>query len=153
MAESGYDRFERLAEAFYRETGLIAPGKDVAAAYGMADDDYDRRCSAWARWLDSRATEIAPSASPVALDPWSLRHNLPPMTDAERIARTLMWLHHGCQQLYGDDGEMQCGCLVDWRRGDLLALEQHFMATNLRRASQDPAVVALLEGIKQPSKE
>jgi len=31
MAESPNERFERLAEAFYSETGKMAPGKDQPA--------------------------------------------------------------------------------------------------------------------------
>lgn len=31
--------------------------------------------------------------------------------------RELLWLRHGCEGLYGDDGEMQCGqCLLDFKR-------------------------------------
>lgn len=39
--------------------------------------------------------------------------------------RKLLWLRHGHQGLYGDDGEMQCGkCLphYDYKRGDILVL-------------------------------
>lgn len=35
----------------------------------------------------------------------------------EMILRKLLWLRHGCEGLYGDDGEMQCGvCGIDFKR-------------------------------------
>ena len=38
------------------------------------------------------------------------------MSREEEIRQTL-WLGHGCQGLYGDDGEMQCGaCCIDFKR-------------------------------------
>ena len=42
-------RFERLAELFYRETHLMAPGKDVAPEMGGGDYDEGRR-TAWEKW-------------------------------------------------------------------------------------------------------
>lgn len=38
--------------------------------------------------------------------------------NSELILRRLLWLSHRCeQQLYGDDGEMQCAsCLIDFKR-------------------------------------
>src|SRR6266436_9040792 len=36
--------------------------------------------------------------------------------DAEAL-RQQLWLSHGCDALYGDDGEMQCGrCYIDFKR-------------------------------------
>jgi len=43
--------FEALADAFYRETGLLAPGKSVPAA--MAGDVEDRHAR-WEAWLKER---------------------------------------------------------------------------------------------------
>lgn len=43
-------RFDRLAEAFRRDTGMMAPGKDCPAAMGGMDDD-EGRMRAWAEWL------------------------------------------------------------------------------------------------------
>lgn len=50
--ESSVDRFERLAEAFYRDTGLLAPGKDAPAAGGQPDDDVRRE--RYDAWIDAR---------------------------------------------------------------------------------------------------
>lgn len=46
--ENSVERFERLAEAFYRDTGLLAPGKDAPAAGGQpARDERSARYDAW----------------------------------------------------------------------------------------------------------
>lgn len=35
----------------------------------------------------------------------------------EMILRKLLWLNHGHDNLYGDDGEMQCAeCCLDFKR-------------------------------------
>lgn len=46
--ESANDRYERLAEMFCTQTGMMAPGKDVPAAMGR--DDYELRAAAWKVW-------------------------------------------------------------------------------------------------------
>jgi len=46
-------RYDRLAEAFRRETGLMAPGKDIPAACG-GDDDDETRMRRWIDWLKAR---------------------------------------------------------------------------------------------------
>lgn len=48
-SETPLERFERLAERFHRETGLMAPGKDMPAAMGPVD--HDERMSSWVDWL------------------------------------------------------------------------------------------------------
>jgi hypothetical protein len=52
-----------------------------------------------------------------------LRHH---DAQVEREFRKTLWLNHGCDALYGDDGEMQCGkCVVDFRRqplGEIMAM-------------------------------
>jgi len=53
--EGATARYERLAEEFYHDTGLMAPGKDVSAAMGSADND-ERRAAAWKHWIASRAS-------------------------------------------------------------------------------------------------
>lgn len=49
--------FDVLAEAFRRETGITAPGKDRAPAEG--DDGVSRggRVRRWRRWLEARDAE------------------------------------------------------------------------------------------------
>lgn len=46
---SATERFELLAEQFYRETGIMAPGK--SAPLGMYCPDEDERHRAWSEWL------------------------------------------------------------------------------------------------------
>jgi len=39
--------------------------------------------------------------------------------------RMLLWLNHGHDGLYGDDGEMQCSkCMIDFRRDSADSMEQ-----------------------------
>lgn len=52
--ESNVDRFERVAEMFYRETGCYAPGKDVAAAAGDSTSMVER-VARWEAWYVARA--------------------------------------------------------------------------------------------------
>ncbi len=41
--------------------------------------------------------------------------------------RELLWLRHGCQGLYGDDGEMQCNkCMIDFKRHSVEIIEDRF---------------------------
>ena len=46
-------KFEELAEKFYRETGLFAPGKSEPPTY--SGQPYKLRCEAWVQWLKDRA--------------------------------------------------------------------------------------------------
>ena len=47
--------------------------------------------------------------------------------------RKLLWLNHGCQDLYGDDGEMQCSkCVIDFKRDSVERINH-----NLIHAAQD----------------
>ena len=47
------DEYEEMAAEFYCDTGLVAPGKDQAAA-GQRES-YETRSEAWAEWLRRRA--------------------------------------------------------------------------------------------------
>ena len=42
--------FEVMAELFYRETGMMAPGKDCPAGFGPSD--YNERVEAWKKWIE-----------------------------------------------------------------------------------------------------
>ena len=49
--------YDALAERFRRDTGLVAPGKDVAAA--AADGtSYEERVEAWRAWLAEKGNAI-----------------------------------------------------------------------------------------------
>jgi hypothetical protein len=58
----------------------------------------------------------------------------PEMTDAELTLRKLLWLRHGCDGLYGDDGEMQCAkCMIDFRRMTPREIERRWFEIGLRK--------------------
>lgn len=46
---SAFERYEARAAAFYRATGMMAPGKDQPAA--MGGPSYEAREAAWLDWL------------------------------------------------------------------------------------------------------
>jgi hypothetical protein len=46
------DEYEKLADQFYRETGMMAPGKDQPAA--MGGPDYEKRWNAWKNWIQTK---------------------------------------------------------------------------------------------------
>lgn len=57
------ERFEALASAFHRETGLLAPGKDAPAAAGGFPDEAERM-TRWRAWCAERAKKDAPPPKP-----------------------------------------------------------------------------------------
>jgi hypothetical protein len=56
-AESDYDRFERLADEFYRATGYMAPGKDDRSN----SHTYEERRNRWDEWISARQKAAAPA--------------------------------------------------------------------------------------------
>ena len=44
------ERFEYMAELFYKQTGYIAPGKDSSAAFGVTD--REKAQEVWAEWVE-----------------------------------------------------------------------------------------------------
>jgi hypothetical protein len=54
--ESNFDRFERVADLFHRETGCMAPGKDESAASGNSTS-YEERVARWEAWYADRAAK------------------------------------------------------------------------------------------------
>ena len=44
------ERFEYMAELFYRDTGMLAPGKDQS---GYLHNSPDERQDAWKVWTDN----------------------------------------------------------------------------------------------------
>jgi hypothetical protein len=51
--------------------------------------------------------------------------------------RRLLWLAHGCQGLYGDDGELQCGaCMVDFKRDSVAEIERVLRERGLRKLAE-----------------
>jgi hypothetical protein len=51
------ETFERIAEMFYRDTGMLRPGKDQAAALGGFPTDEARR-DAWSEWVTRKNNEL-----------------------------------------------------------------------------------------------
>jgi|SRR5215471_17341711 len=59
----------------------------------------------------------------------------------ERKYRMLLWKSHGCQGLYGDDGEMRCANakrhgLLDFKRMSLEVLENALFEMTVREVSE-----------------
>jgi hypothetical protein len=44
------ERFEYMAELFYKQTGVIAPGKDAPA--GFNTDSDEKRREVWSEWAE-----------------------------------------------------------------------------------------------------
>jgi len=58
------------------------------------------------------------------------------MSDDLRLRR-LLWLRHGCEGLYGDDGEMQCGvCLLDFKRDPVDVVERRFRDIGVQKLAE-----------------
>lgn len=51
--EDPNERYERLADEFYRATGMLAPGKDQAAAEG-GFPAHEARAKRWNEWINTR---------------------------------------------------------------------------------------------------
>ena len=64
--------FDTLASAFYDETHVMAPGKDIAAAMGGEYDAYDLRVKLYREWLKTRTlrARIAALETDAALLNW-----------------------------------------------------------------------------------
>jgi hypothetical protein len=56
-------RFEELAEAFRRETGMLAPGKDQPAAMN-GSPSLEERAERWRLWCAARAAAARPQPKP-----------------------------------------------------------------------------------------
>lgn len=50
MGEGGNERFERVADAFYRERGMLAPGKSEPAETATSGS-YDIRVAEYENWI------------------------------------------------------------------------------------------------------
>ena len=45
------ERFEYMADRFYKETGYMAPGKDSPAYFGGVDS-IEKRTEMWQEWVE-----------------------------------------------------------------------------------------------------
>ena len=56
------------------------------------------------------------------------------LTADDLLLRRMLWLRHGCQGLYGDDGEMQCGsCFIDFKREPIQQIDRRLREIGLRK--------------------
>lgn len=67
---------DELAHVFYKETGIMAPFKDMPAAMcgGGPKDEGDYRQEAWDKWLVERRYNKPPLAPPASMDELKARH-------------------------------------------------------------------------------
>jgi len=56
--EDANDTFERLADDFYRDTGMLRPGKSQPLEVYMGNDEDGRRARAWAEWCAQKRGHI-----------------------------------------------------------------------------------------------
>lgn len=56
VSDDSMERFEAWAEEFYRETRMMAPGKDEPAAWG-GTATYEERQATWSEWHAKRRTK------------------------------------------------------------------------------------------------
>jgi len=63
-----------------------------------------------------------------------LENHIADLTAENAKLRELLWIRHGCNSLYGDDGEMQCGtCLIDFKRDPAEQIESVFVRINQKK--------------------
>jgi hypothetical protein len=60
--------YERLAEAFRRETRIWPPGKDRPSAMGSDGISREERWRRWDQWLSPPAPQLLASPSPLCRD-------------------------------------------------------------------------------------
>lgn len=59
--------------------------------------------------------------------------------EVENKLRRLLWLRHGCDGLYGDDGEMQCSrCVIDFKRDNVDDIIKSFESIAVRKLKEKP---------------
>lgn len=51
-------RYEETASRFYRETGIMAPGKDIPVAMAEQPITYAERCERFTEWLNAQVTRV-----------------------------------------------------------------------------------------------
>jgi len=56
--ETGNERFERVAEAFYKDTGSMAPGKDVPLAMASSPPSDAGRMAVFDKWVDAKLARV-----------------------------------------------------------------------------------------------
>ena len=49
-------RYEHMAELFYKDSGFMAPGKDSPAAFGVVDRELVMK--AWKEWVENLYSDL-----------------------------------------------------------------------------------------------
>ena len=64
--------------------------------------------------------------------------------------RQLLWLRHGCDGLYGDDGEMQCNsrsCMIDFKRDSIETIKHRWRSHGQKMIDEAGGMEAVLQAI------
>lgn len=111
-SESLLDYAEELAAVVRADAAKIGPlAEDLELAQRSAEVSHKQGVLGWKKWSDA--------------------------INESRLLRKLLWLRHGHDGLYGDDGEMQCGrCGVDFKRQSAAEIDEAFYNAGLRALSE-----------------
>jgi len=75
------------------------------------------------------------------------------VNDENRRLRKLLWLIHGHQGLYGDDGEMQCGqCQIDYKRDPIETIESKRWDRGIRQLNENEILRGIVQSLVTYSK-
>ena len=68
------ERFEYMAEQFYKKTGMLAPGKDCPAALARSEEDMHKTYKEWAIFTEQFHANLFQTHSDMyeMLDSWLL---------------------------------------------------------------------------------
>ena len=105
LVEGPNGRFERLADAFQRATGMMRPGKDYPAAYGPVPSDEERE-AAWKEWRTNKyksPTEELQDALAALADAPEPKATEPPKRDKTSPAYIAYRTCRDCGQRIEDD--------------------------------------------------
>lgn len=70
--------------------------------------------------------------------------------EREDELRRLLWLNHGHEGLYGDDGEMQCNrCPLDFKRATVEEISRVFNANALKKLAQHEGSMQKMEQLAE----
>ena len=70
--------------------------------------------------------------------------------DENMLLRKLLWIRHGCDALYGDDGEMQCNrCMIDFKRDTAASIDERFCRIGTDKLYGDGTYDAMLAKIAE----
>lgn len=129
---------------------------EIAAARALFEWDaehMDTECKTWEEivakgWDDgylkcARPMIAAYLAASASVAPAHRSHSTartPAWSAEEMLLRKMLWLRHGCDGLYGDDGEMQCArCMLDFLRMSPHDIERRFFELRIAKMAVSPS--------------